>query len=325
MNIIYIASNKIIVYLFFLEVKLKVIAVANYKGGVGKTTLVANIATELAIKGSKVLIIDLDPQASLTFSFIHIDEWETKYKDDKTIKNWFDNTLNNNNSELDDYIITDLKVNKNIKDISTEAEEISLISSHIGLFNVQLELAKNLKDGYGRKVINSRLKTLTMLSKGLEKLQDKFDIVLIDCQPSFDLITQNALVASNAYFIPTKLDYLSTLGVDTLNMHIKDLITELNKGIKKYSIRGYGNIETKPLGTVGTMVQHRNGLIAINQQHYDNLKRGSIKVFKTTIRLNQTAFDSETLIPVVATNANSDVVQEMKELTKEFMKRLIAI
>ena len=67
-----------------------IVSVINYKGGVGKTTLTANLAAELAWRGHKVLMIDLDAQASLTFSFITPDDWQTDFADNKTIKNWFD-------------------------------------------------------------------------------------------------------------------------------------------------------------------------------------------------------------------------------------------
>ena len=79
---------------------MKVISVVNYKGGVGKTTFVANIATNLAKRGKKVLLIDLDPQGSLTFSFIKVDEWANKYGETRTIKNWFDDRLNGRETDI---------------------------------------------------------------------------------------------------------------------------------------------------------------------------------------------------------------------------------
>jgi chromosome partitioning protein len=70
--------------------QMDIVAVINYKGGVGKTTVTSNIAAEMAIRGKKVLLIDTDAQASLTFSFVTPDDWDEKYKSDKTIKTWFD-------------------------------------------------------------------------------------------------------------------------------------------------------------------------------------------------------------------------------------------
>jgi chromosome partitioning protein len=68
----------------------KIVSVINYKGGVGKTTVAANIAAELAWRGERVLLIDLDPQASLTFSFLTVDVWERTYAANRTIRNWYD-------------------------------------------------------------------------------------------------------------------------------------------------------------------------------------------------------------------------------------------
>jgi len=70
-----------------------VVSVINYKGGVGKTTLTANIGAELAARGRRVLLVDLDPQASLTFSFVQIEEWEERYAGSRTLLQWYDSVV----------------------------------------------------------------------------------------------------------------------------------------------------------------------------------------------------------------------------------------
>jgi chromosome partitioning protein len=72
------------------ESTMRTIAVINYKGGVGKTTITANIVAGMAFRGKKILAIDLDPQASLTFSFFSVDDWRKNFEATKTIKNWYD-------------------------------------------------------------------------------------------------------------------------------------------------------------------------------------------------------------------------------------------
>ena len=86
---------------------MKTVSVINYKGGVGKTTVAANIAAELGWRGEKVLLIDLDPQASLTFSFLNVDVWEQNYAKDMTIRSWYDAYIDEDqNLELPSLIIS---------------------------------------------------------------------------------------------------------------------------------------------------------------------------------------------------------------------------
>ncbi|MBE6050261.1 MAG: hypothetical protein E7214_06245 [Clostridium sp.] len=134
---------------------------------------------------------------------MHAEEWAEKYSNIKTIKNWFDDKLNNKSTSLEKYIINDLNINREY----TANNPLSLISSHLGLYDINLEMACKLKGRDKRDVCKNKVECLFMLEKGLEKLKDKYDFVFVDCQPSFDLLTQNAIVASDYYIIPTKLDY----------------------------------------------------------------------------------------------------------------------
>lgn len=91
---------------------MQIISVMNYKGGVGKTTVTANLAGALAFRGKKVLLLDMDAQASLTFSFVTPDYWDTHLKENKTIKNWFDCISQGNQTmPLSDLVERPKKVN----------------------------------------------------------------------------------------------------------------------------------------------------------------------------------------------------------------------
>src|SRR5712672_3086434 len=109
-----------------------VVAVINYKGGVGKTTTTANLAAELAWRGRKVLLLDLDAQASLTFSFMRPDYWEGHLANDKTIKAWFESFNTGNPISLDSLILEPSTVKSRL----TGKGELHLIPSHLGLINV---------------------------------------------------------------------------------------------------------------------------------------------------------------------------------------------
>ena len=108
---------------------MKIVSVINYKGGVGKTTITANLAAEMAYRGKKVLVFDLDPQTNLTFSFLRVDEWSKKFEKDKTIKFWFDSIID---GKRDIPSFNDLIVSK---------DKIDIICSHLGLIDVDIELA----------------------------------------------------------------------------------------------------------------------------------------------------------------------------------------
>lgn len=188
-----------------------VISIINYKGGVGKTTLTANIAARLAKRGKKVLAIDLDPQSNLTFYFIKVDTWKDKYQDSKTIKKWYDNFIERGSiSNLNDLVIIPEEVNKLVN------ENLHLICSHLALINVDLELAVMLGGATPRQQINNFLEVYSHLAKGLNLLKHLYDYILIDCPPNFNIVTKTAIVASDYYLIPAKLDYLSTIGTQQL-------------------------------------------------------------------------------------------------------------
>ena len=127
-----------------------IISVINYKGGVGKTTVTANLAAELAHRGKKILTIDLDPQASLTFSFITVDDWRTNYEKAKTIKNWYDAFIDKD---------TELNLNNLIahpKRANSGKGNLDLICSHLALIILSKGVNFTLQKLPIMKIINSR-------------------------------------------------------------------------------------------------------------------------------------------------------------------------
>ena len=302
---------------------MEIVAVINYKGGVGKTTVASNLAAELAFRGKKVLLVDTDAQASLTFSFIAPDQWDTKYKDSKTIKSWFDAISQGiEPPSLKDFVITPASANAVVK---PQGGRIDLICSHLGLINVDLELATLLGGVNMQQAKRNYIKVHGKLRAAIADLAETsdYDIVLIDCPPNFNIVTKNAIVASEKILIPAKPDYLSTLGIDYLHRSVNDLVREFNEYAELDT--DTENISPEILGVVFTMIQITSGQpIAAQRQFMSQTKRLGVKAFDNYFRENKTIFADapQNLRPVVlnhySAGTRSDVVTEIESFVTEF-------
>lgn len=293
---------------------MKVVSIINYKGGVGKTTITANLASEMACRGKRVLVIDLDPQTNLTFSYMKVEEWSNTYEKEKTIKYWFDS------------IIDGTKPVPSFKDLIVRKNGVDLICSHLRLIDVDIELAAGLSAGTERQHRNNFIKTYSYIKNELNTLKGQYDIVLFDCPPNFSIVTKNALIASDYYIVPAKMDYLSTLGINQLKNHVTSLVNQYNDYVTDESKMA------KPifLGVIATMIAVRNDEpISAQKVYIQQLKRNGITIFDSKIRENKTIYADapEYGIPVVCQIVSSgstygQVVSELKDLTTEFTRKV---
>jgi chromosome partitioning protein len=308
---------------------MKIISIINYKGGVGKTTITANLAAELAFRGHSVLAVDLDPQASLTFSFVRVDEWQKHYEETKTIKNWYDAFIDEDTDlDLSSLIIQP----KTIGQIMAGKGKMDLICSHLGLINVDLELAAKLAGGSPRQTRNNYLRVHSRFMQGLSTLgAGAYDFVIVDCPPNFNIVTKNALVASDHYVVPTKPDYLSTLGIVTLKKHVNDLSAEYNKYVEDAGDDKWKPISPSMLGVIFTMVSYRDNspIPAIQaQQQYIKQIQSQNPTFGQMIRENKTLYADapENGVPVVIRRVSgktyNDVQDELEILTTQFLGKV---
>ena len=302
-----------------------VVSVINYKGGVGKTTVTANLAAELAWRGRRVLLVDLDSQASLTFSFVKPDRWRDDLESNRTIKSWFDSFDTGQPMHLDDLVFRPEDVTRRLRSAGC-AGEVHLIASHLGLINVDLDLATDLGGATIAKARAAFLRVHRRLREGLSALTDQYDLVLIDCPPNFNVVTKTAIVASDHLLIPAKPDYLSTLGIDYLKRSLDQLVEDFNDFAELGQDPNDETIEPEIMGVVFTMVKVYGDMpIAAQRPFIGQVKNLDMPVFDQWMRENPTLFSDapEYGVPVVigsqpGGSTYETVVQEIEDFVTEF-------
>jgi chromosome partitioning protein len=311
------------------EVGVKVVSVINYKGGVGKTSLTANLAAQLAWERRRVLLIDLDAQASLTFSFISPDTWEKQFSEKKTIKSWFESFDSGRPVSLASLVDTPQRVAALLRGKGC----LDVIYSHLGLINVDLELATKLGGANLAQAKKNFINVHQRLANGLASdLKNKnYDLVLIDCPPNFNIVTKTAIIASDYLLVPARPDYLSTLGISYLLRSVNQLIKEYNEYAEVQDGQNVDKIAPKILGVVFTMIQEYGGQPISAQRPFINQVATDIPgitVFQDYIKRNDTLFADAPQygVPVVLHGYNSgshqSVVDGLEAVSKRFEKAL---
>lgn len=302
-----------------------VVSVINYKGGVGKTTITTNVAAQLAWKGYKVLAIDLDPQTNLTFSFLKVDDWSNNFAENRTIKKLFDSLLQGVNFDISGLIYEPRRA----KSVLNGRGKLEIISSHLGLINVDLELATLLSGANMRQSKQNFIKVHRRLADSISALSDdSYDIVLIDCPPNFNIVTKTAIVASDYILVPTRPDFLSTLGIDYLIRNVNELVRDFNDYVKEGERGDVVEIEPATIGVVFNMIQERsNAPISAQQNYIQQLRRQSdLHVFEAYVKRNDTLFADapETGVPVILRSHSGgtygSVIDGLREVTDEFQE-----
>lgn len=174
----------------------KIIAIANQKGGVGKTTTAINLSACFGVLEYKTLIVDADPQANAT-SGVGLDP--------KNTRNIYDCLINGVHPE--ELILT------------TESPNLDILPSHIDLVGAELEMINMPNREY-------------MLKMSLDKIKDRYDFIIIDCSPSLGLITVNALSAADSVMIPVQCEYFALEGLGKLLNTIKIVQGRLNQNLE---------------------------------------------------------------------------------------------
>jgi len=174
----------------------KVIAIANQKGGVGKTTTAVNLSSCLAYKGKKVIIIDVDPQGNTT-SGLGIDK-------------------KNIGKSIYDVIINEDSIEDAL--MKTMIDDLYICPSNIQLVGAEVELV-------------SVISRETRMKAAIDDIRDKYDFILIDCPPSLGLLTLNALTAADTILVPIQCEYYALEGLSQLMNTVKLVQRHLNPSL----------------------------------------------------------------------------------------------
>ena len=250
----------------------RIIAIANQKGGVGKTTTAINLSSCLAETGKKVLAIDLDPQGNMT-SGLGVDK-----------------------SELENTVYELMLDECSIKESMTETvmENLELIPSNVNLAGAEIELLGINEKEY-------------ILKNAVDYIRDDYDYIIIDCPPSLNMLTINAMTTADSILVPIQCEYYALEGLSQL-IHTIDLVQErLNPDL---------SID----GVVFTMYDARTNL---SVQVVDNVKNNlQTTIYNTIIPRNIRLAEAPSHgLPINLYDSKSAGTESYRMLAKEVMER----
>ena len=273
------------------------------------------------------MLIDLDAQASLTFSMISPDVWQKDFAKDRTIKSWFDSFESGKPIPLKTIVQNPRPINNRL---GRAGGKIDAIYSHLGLINVDLELATNLGGATLAQAKKNFITVHRRLANGLQEFADgEYDLVLIDCPPNFNIVTKTAIIASDFLLVPARPDYLSTLGIEYLIRSVKSLIKDYNDFAELAQGEKVESIEPKLLGVVFTMIQeYGGGPMAAQRAFMGQHQTAGLTVFNAYIKRNDTLFADAPQygVPVVLNSYTSgshrSVVEGLEDVATEFGRHM---
>ncbi|MEX0337617.1 MAG: ParA family protein [Arenibacterium sp.] len=253
----------------------RIIAVANQKGGVGKTTTAINLAAALVEAGCRVLVVDLDPQGNASTG-LGID------KDDRAFTTY-------------DMILDEAPLSDVIQE--TETEGLNIVPATVDLSSADIELISNEKRSF---LLHDALRQVAMDAY-------HFDYILIDCPPSLNILTVNAMVAAHSVLVPLQSEFFALEGLSQLMLTVRE-------------VRQTANSDLRIEGVLLTMYDRRNNLSQlVEQDARDNL---ADLVFKTVIPRNVRVSEAPSFsMPVLSYDPKSQRPMAYRALAQEMIDR----
>jgi cellulose biosynthesis protein BcsQ len=291
-----------------------VIATANMKGGVGKTTITVNMATCLAKNhGKKVLVLDLDSQISATLSLMSLLDFTKRRKQKKTLRYLLDQLINPRPEAK--FTIYDI-----IQPQVCNLPGLNLLPGDIDLYDefVVSEMLHNQSIALGEQdfeTIWNRFERV-LIRDILKPVRDQYDFILLDCAPGYNLMTRSALATSDFYILPARPEPLSVVGIQLLERRI----SQLKEGHEQEA-----KIDIKMLGIVFSM----SNVNLLNGRYYKQVMHrvvedfGVDKICKAQIPIDvNVAKAVDSFMPVSLLNPNTAGSKAFTQLTQELLQKL---
>ncbi|MCL4534967.1 MAG: ParA family protein [Bacteroidetes bacterium] len=293
----------------------RIMAIANQKGGVGKTTTVLTLGTALTEQGYKVLLVDSDPQGSLTLSCGFDPE-----KIERTLYTVLSATLRGNDEGKESFL-TALQKRAQVRKDNTEGNAyVAILQKHLQPLRPRImDIILATEAGPDLVPTNIELSQADIdlpreplgvyaLRDSLEPLRGRYDFVLIDTPPNLGILTLNALAVADSVLVPLQADYLAMKGVELLLQTVAKVQRRINENLR---------IEGVVLTMADTRTIHAKEMIAASTQR---LSKAGIRVFDSVIKMSVRVKEAPVVGQSVLTYAGDSAgAQAYRDLARELL------
>ena len=284
----------------------KVVSFINYKGGVGKTTMAVEIAATLAKRFRfKVLIVDLDPQTNASFYLVTEKDWEDWVNNNGSLKDVFAAAIK------DEKFPTSQVIMKGLYDC------LDLLPSHLDLLPIDLELAAK----WGAQSSEAKMIIKDRLTPVIE--EHGYDFVVIDCPPNLNLVTQNALMASDSYAVVCLPEYFSVRGIGLIEDQIGNMMRQINENLRRFGA------QTVPGPLMRGIIFNRVRARTIDQANWMRQVRQQYPdvTFNNTVSESVRVAEASYRGPITFSNraAERPYVDQLLAVGQEFFDKVVSI